>query len=148
MRIQDSLHYPRTTANHTFSVGMGIVATRQHLHTDANRATCVGTGISDSPQYPHTDANRTACVGIGIPGNPHYSHTTANRTIRVGTEIPTTRHYPHTDAKPRLLGVNGDALTSVRAGFSLIHHRNGVIRITNEALTFTVGGEFLPSQLI
>ena len=127
MRIQDSLHYPHTTANHTFSVGMGIVATRQHLHTDANRTACVGTGISDSPQYPHTDANRTAYVGIGIPSNPH---------------------YPRTDAKPRLLGVNGDALTSVRAGFSLIHHRNGVIRITNEALTFTVGGEFLPSQLI
>lgn len=126
-------------------------------------------GIQDSLQYPRTDANHAICVGTGIPDNPHHPHTNANHTIRVGTEIPTVRHhprtntnrtayvgmsilgnpqYPHTNAKPRLLGVNGDALTSMCAGFSLIHHRNGVIRITNEALTFTVGGEFLPSQLI
>lgn len=127
MGIQDNLHYPRTNANRTFSVGMGIVATRQYLHTDANHATY---------------------VGMSIPGNPQYPHTNANRTFNVGTGISTARHYSHTDAKPRLLGVDGDALTSMCAGFSLIHHRNGVIRIANEALTFTVGGEFLPSQLI
>ena len=127
MRIQDGLHYPHTTANHATYVGMGIPGNSHYPHTNANHTIRVGAGIPTARHYPYTDANRTAYVGMSILGNPQ---------------------YPHTDAKPRLLGVNGDALTSMCAGFSLIHHRNGVIRITNEALTFTVGGEFLPSQLI
>ncbi len=50
--------------------------------------------------------------------------------------------------REHLLGVHGDPLTCMRAGYSLVHHRDGVIRIADETLACAVGGEFLASQLI
>ena len=45
-----------------------------------------------------------------------------------------------------LLGVDGDTLTDMLAGFSFVYHGDGVIGIADEAFAFGIGGEFLAGQ--
>lgn len=45
-----------------------------------------------------------------------------------------------------LLGVDGDTLTDMLAGFSFVYHGDGVIGIADEAFPFGIGGEFLAGQ--